>query len=60
LFYAEKFRAGFLTARVECAGCEHLKPRKHWFTNCPHEMKCMQAIEPAEVLQACLKFLAQK
>ena len=60
LFYAEKFRAGFLTARVDCAGCEHEKPRRHWFTNCPHDMKCMKAIAPAEVLSACLNFLAQK
>ncbi len=60
LFYAEKFRAGFLRARVDCVGCEHLKPRTHWFTNCPHEMKCMKAIAPDDVLQVCLKMLGQR
>ena len=60
LFYAEKFRAGFLTARVECVGCEHLKPRQHWFTGCPHSIQCMQSIAPAAVLSACLKLLVKK
>lgn len=57
LFYAEQFRANFLTAQVECAGCEHEKPRRHWFKNCPHDIACMKSITPAEVLQTCLAVL---
>ncbi len=60
LFYAEKFRGGFLRANVDCAGCEHLKPRTHWFANCPFEIKCMKAIAPEDVLQVCLKTLGQR
>ena len=44
----------FVTSRVECAGCEHRKPRLHWLTGCPHDIRCMKTIGVPEVLAACL------
>ena len=52
--FSEKFRKDFVTNRVECAGCEHRKPRLHWITGCPHDIKCMKTLNVDEVLRACL------
>jgi ADP-heptose:LPS heptosyltransferase len=57
-FYARESRRDFIQTRVECAGCEHQKPRKHWFTNCPYDIKCMKTIAMSEVLQLCEARLA--
>jgi ADP-heptose:LPS heptosyltransferase len=50
----------FVTSGVECQGCHHRVPRLHWFTNCPHDTKCMTAISVAEVFQACQRALGEK
>ncbi len=50
----------FVTSGVGCQGCHHRVPRLHWFTNCPHEIKCMAAISVAEVFQACQRALGEK
>ena len=50
----------FVTSCVECQGCHHRVPRLHWFTNCPHEIKCMDEISVAEVFQACQRALGNK
>jgi len=52
--FAKKYRQDFVTNRVECAGCEHRKPRLHWITGCPHDIRCMRQIAVDEVLRACL------
>jgi len=52
--FSRSFRAGFVTNRVECAGCEHRKPRLHWVTGCPYDIKCMQTLAVETVLAACL------
>ncbi len=52
--FSKNFRAGFVTNRVECAGCEHRKPRLHWVTGCPYDIKCMQTLAVETVLDACL------
>ena len=57
LFYSEKHRPNFLTSHLPCSGCEHLKPRGHWFTGCPHDINCMKSIGPAEVLMRSLAIL---
>jgi ADP-heptose:LPS heptosyltransferase len=51
--FSKNFRKDFMVARVECAGCEHRKPRLHWVTNCPYDIKCMKTLEVPEVLDAC-------
>jgi ADP-heptose:LPS heptosyltransferase len=56
--FAENYRRHFVTHRVDCAGCEHRKPRLHWRTGCPHEIKCMQSLPVEAVLRACLLQLA--
>ena len=56
-FYAAAHSAGFLVARVECSGCEHQNPRWHWFTGCPHDIRCMKSIMAPDALQACLNLL---
>ena len=55
--FAKNYRQHFVSTRVECAGCEHRKPRLHWVTNCPHNIQCMKQITVEEVLRACLKTL---
>ena len=57
LFYAENYQANFLVSRLACAGCEHQKPRWHWFTGCPYDINCMKSIAPAEVLKKCVAIL---
>lgn len=52
--FAKDFRKDFVATRVECAGCEHRKPRLHWLTNCPHDIRCMRQIAVDEVLRSCL------
>jgi ADP-heptose:LPS heptosyltransferase len=52
--FATAFRNHFVTTDIECAGCEHRKPRLHWITGCPHDIRCMKQITVDEVLRACL------
>jgi ADP-heptose:LPS heptosyltransferase len=52
--FSKSFRKDFVVNRVECAGCEHLKPRLHWVTGCPHDIKCMKTLEVDKVVQTCL------
>jgi len=52
--FSKNYRQDFVTTRFECAGCEHRKPRLHWVTGCPHDIRCMKQISVEEVLQACL------
>jgi len=56
--FSKDFRKNFVVSRVECAGCEHRRPRLHWVTNCPHDIRCMKQITVDEVLRACLAKLA--
>ena len=55
--FSKKFREGFVVNRIECAGCEHRKPRLHWVTGCPYDIKCMKTLGVDEVLQACFVIL---
>jgi ADP-heptose:LPS heptosyltransferase len=57
--FSKGFRSHFVVNRIECAGCEHRKPRLHWVTGCPYEIKCMKTIGTGDVLQMCLQQLAQ-
>lgn len=54
LRFSKQFRANFVASQVECAGCEHRKPRLHWMTGCPYDIRCMKQITVEEVLRACL------
>ena len=52
--FAESESRAFVVSTVECQGCHHRVPRLHWGKNCPHNIRCMQAISTEEVLAACL------
>ncbi len=52
--FSETFRRDFVVNRVECCGCEHRKPRIHWVTGCPNDIKCMKTLPVEAVLRACL------
>jgi len=52
--FSKDFRKDFVTSRVECAGCEHRKPRLHWVTGCPYDIRCMKTLDMDDVLRACL------
>jgi len=52
--FSKAFRHDFVTNRVDCAGCEHRKPRIHWVTGCPYDIKCMKTLSNEAVLNACL------
>jgi ADP-heptose:LPS heptosyltransferase len=52
--FSESFRHDFVLNRVDCCGCEHRKPRLHWVTGCPNDIKCMRTLPVGEVLRACL------
>ena len=52
--FSKNYRKDFVVNRVECAGCEHRKPRLHWVTGCPYDIKCMKTMKVDEVLQTCL------
>lgn len=41
-----------VTGNVPCLGCHHTVPPGHWRTGCPHDIACMKAIAPGEVLAA--------
>jgi ADP-heptose:LPS heptosyltransferase len=51
--YAPSSSVRGVLAPVECRGCHHRWPRLHWETGCPHDIACMKAITPAQVLAAC-------
>lgn len=51
-------RKWFVTSRVDCQGCHHRKPRLHWESGCPHNIRCMKEICVNNVLEACLRTLA--
>jgi ADP-heptose:LPS heptosyltransferase len=52
--FSKNYRQDFVVNRVECAGCEHRKPRLHWVTGCPHDIQCMKTLGVDAVLRACL------
>ena len=52
--FSKDYRKDFVTNRIECAGCEHRKPRLHWITGCPYDIRCMQTLTVEDVLNACL------
>jgi ADP-heptose:LPS heptosyltransferase len=52
--FSKHFRKDFVVNRVPCAGCEHRKPRLHWVTGCPYDIKCMRTLPVDDVLRACL------
>jgi ADP-heptose:LPS heptosyltransferase len=52
--FSKNFRKDFVVNRVECAGCEHRKPRLHWVTGCPYDIRCMKTLPVENVLRACL------
>jgi ADP-heptose:LPS heptosyltransferase len=56
--FSETFRRDFVVNRVDCCGCEHRKPRLHWVTGCPNEIKCMKTLSVEPVLRACLAKLS--
>ncbi|HEY3901260.1 MAG TPA: glycosyltransferase family 9 protein [Chthoniobacter sp.] len=56
-FYEPEARRQFVRTEVECAGCEHRRPRLHWLMGCPYNVKCMQSIDVEQVLQKCLECL---
>ena len=55
--FSAKFRETFVASQIDCAGCEHRKPRLHWITGCPHDIRCMNTLEVEQVLAACLAIL---
>lgn len=55
--FSENFRKNFVVNRVECAGCEHRRPRLHWVTGCPYDIRCMRTLPVEPVLRACLAML---
>ena len=57
--FARDSSCAFVLGRVECQGCHHRRPRLHWMTGCPHEIKCMREIPVGEVLAAGLSQLKQ-
>lgn len=46
-----------VVANLPCIGCHHRSPRLHWQEGCPHEIACMNSIEPQAVLDACRRML---
>ena len=58
--FSQEFRRDFVVNRIECAGCEHRKPRLHWITGCPHDIECMKSLEVDRVFQACLRKLMKQ
>jgi ADP-heptose:LPS heptosyltransferase len=46
-----------VTSDVPCLGCHHRLPRLHYRQGCPHGIRCMAAISPQEVVDACEKLL---
>ena len=54
VLYEPKLREYYVTSRVECAGCHHRLPQLHWFSGCPHDIRCMKTIGVPEVLASCL------
>lgn len=58
--FSESFRRDSVVNRVECAGCEHRKPRLHWVTGCPNDIKCMKTLPVEPVLRACLGKLGER
>ncbi len=57
--FSESFRNCFVVSRVECVGCEHRKPRLHWVTGCPYEIRCMKTLGAGEVFEMCLAKLGE-
>jgi ADP-heptose:LPS heptosyltransferase len=55
--FSAQFRQPFVANRVPCAGCEHRKPRLHWITGCPYDIRCMKTLPVESVLRACSEVL---
>jgi ADP-heptose:LPS heptosyltransferase len=58
--FSKNFQKDFVVNRIECAGCEHRKPRLHWVTGCPYDIRCMKTLPVETVLAATLKVLEKK
>ena len=43
--------------QLPCQFCHHRTPRGHWETGCPHEIACMEKIQPAQLLEKVAPFL---
>ncbi len=52
-FYAKNVRDNFVVSQVECSGCYHRRPRLHWTTGCPYDIRCMTTLKVEDVLRAC-------
>ena len=48
-----------LFGNVPCLFCHHTNPKGHWETNCPHEIRCMKALDAEIVFQAVKGVLRQ-
>jgi len=57
--FSESFRNCFVVSRVECVGCEHRKPRLHWVTGCPYEIRCMKTLAADDLFEMCLAKLGE-
>ena len=53
-FYGSRSEHDFARSTVDCTGCEHRRPRLHWLTGCPYNIKCMPSITVEAVLAKCL------
>jgi ADP-heptose:LPS heptosyltransferase len=51
--FSRQFREHFVVNRVPCVGCEHRRPRLHWRTGCPYEIRCMKTLPVETVFLAC-------
>jgi len=56
--FSESESVDFMVSPVECQGCHHRVPRLHYMSGCPHDIRCMPAISPENVLRACLSHLS--
>ena len=49
--------ASAVVADVPCLYCNHLTPRGHWQSGCPHDIRCMKELAVAPVFKAVKVFL---
>jgi ADP-heptose:LPS heptosyltransferase len=55
--FSRDFRENFVVSSVECVGCEHRRPRLHWITGCPYDIRCMKTLSVEQALCCCLAIL---
>lgn len=51
--FGETESQAFVVSAVPCQGCHHRIPRLHNMNGCPHDIRCLKEIPPADVLRAC-------